>query len=98
MDSRYSVAGLGDRNNDSKAEFLVGAPYAASGGTNRGLAKVYSGADASVLHTLSGANNGEHFGKVVAAMDEDNDGDGTNDFVVSAPDYNTNEGRGHYYR
>jgi hypothetical protein len=50
------------------------------------------------MNTLTGANNNEHFGKVVAGIAGDVDGDGTNDFVVAAPDYNSNEGRGHYYR
>ena len=94
----YSVAGLGDRNGDSKAEFIVGAPFAAGGGTARGIAKVYNGGTGAVMNTLTGANNNEHFGKVVAGIEGDVDGDGTNDFVVGAPDYNSNEGRGHYYR
>jgi hypothetical protein len=96
----YSVAGLGDRTGDSKAEFLVGAPFAAGGGTARGIAKVYNGGGdtPAVLNTLTGANNNEHFGEVVAGIAGDVDDDGTNDFVVGAPDYNSNEGRGHYYR
>ena len=94
----YSVAGLGDRTGDSKAEFLVGAPFAAGGGTARGIAKIFNGDTGAVIYTLTGANNNEHFGKVVAEVEGTIDGDGHNDFVVAAPDFNTDEGRGHFYR
>jgi len=96
----YSVAGLGDRTSDSKAEFIVGAPFAAGGGTARGIAKVFNGDTGAVIHTLTGANDDEHFGKVVAEVEGNIDGilNGPNGFIVAAPDFNTDEGRGHYYR
>ncbi len=76
-----SVAGAGDVNGDGKADFIVGEPYAASGGTNRGKAYVYSGATGGVLYTISGTENSALLGFPVSGAG-DVDGDGKADFII----------------
>ena len=69
----WSVAGLGDLNGDGKAEVAVGT-------SNGWPVHVYSGADGSILHTLTG---GSYFGASIASIG-DVDGDAVPDFVVGA--------------
>ncbi len=72
-----SATGIGDVNGDGTVDFIAGAPTA--GGT--GAAFVYSGKDASVLHSLKGNTKGGQFGYEVSECG-DIDGDSTPDFLV----------------
>lgn len=72
---RLSVAGVGDINEDGKADFIVGIPYA-------NLVFIYSGADGSLLYQLNGDSRAE-FGHSVAGIGDVN-GDGKSDFIVGA--------------
>jgi hypothetical protein len=80
----HSVASVGDINRDGKDDFAIGEPYAASGGTNRGAAYVYSGATGAIIYTLTGTENNGLFGYSVDGTG-DVDADGYADFMVGEP-------------
>ncbi len=75
----YSVAGISDVDGDGKADFIIGAPIADSGGA----ASVYSGGTGSLIYRKNG-NSGYFFGASVAGIGDIN-GDGTSDFIIGAP-------------
>lgn len=86
----FAVALLEDIDVDGRADVLLGAPFAAAGGTERGRVFVYGSASpAAPLFTLSGAGDAGRFGSVVAPLGDFN-GDGRADFAVGAP--NSTEG------
>lgn len=70
---------IGDINSDGHDDFLIGRE-------NDNNVKVYSGADARVLHSLNGPQY-SNFGDVVANIGDIN-GDAVMDFAVSAPLFN----------
>ena len=86
-----SVAGLGDINSDGKPDFVIGAPGknigAGEGGkTDVGVAYFFSGADGSLIRTLSDPDStvDARFGFAVANAG-DVDGDGVSDALIGAP-------------
>lgn len=78
-----SVAILGDVNNDTLPDILVGAPYDDTVAQNAGAAQILSGADGSVLNTFHGVAMNDWFGFAVAGLG-DLDDDGVPDMAVSA--------------
>ena len=74
-----SAVGIGDINDDGIPDFAAGAP--GSGGV--GAVYVYSGKDASVIHSLTGKTRAAQFGYEVSELGDFN-GDGCPDFFVGA--------------
>ncbi len=65
----YSLAVLGDLNNDGFAEILVGAPVA--GEADSGEVFLFSGGDGALLRTFTGQAAGDRFGHAVIAVQTD---------------------------
>ena len=76
-----AVSGAGDVNDDGYDDFAAASTAAGSPG-GAGYVRVYSGLDASVLHTFVGAP-GEHLGWSIDAAG-DVDGDGHADLVTGS--------------
>ena len=76
------VSGVGDVNSDGHADVVVGAvQWLVTIG--KGYAEVFSGADGSVLYTLTGLAVGDQFGYYVDDVG-DMDSDGIGDIAVGA--------------
>ncbi len=93
------VSGAGDMNGDGFADLVVGALFDDNNGANSGMARVYSGADGSVLYQLDGDDPGDWFGYDVRGAGDLN-GDGFADLVVGAirdDDNGTDAGRTRVY-
>jgi hypothetical protein len=85
-----SIARLGDWNSDGVPDCVGGSPF--DGGISQlGVARVFSGADGSVLHEHEGIAG--QYGAGVGALG-DIDGDGSIDFGVGAPDTGSSLGPG----
>lgn len=80
----FSVSGGGDVDDDGYDDFVVGAYFNDAGGSNAGLARVFSGVDGSTLYTFLGAGPHDIFGRSVS-MAGDVNLDGFEDVVVGAP-------------
>ena len=86
----FSVSGAGDVNGDGFADVIVGANGDDNNGTWSGSARVFSGADGSVLYTFDGGSKDEYFGWSVSGAGDVN-GDGYADLIIGAP-YDDNNG------
>ncbi len=91
-----AVAGLGDLNADGFDEFLIGAFQDDVNGSSSGSAKVYSGADGSVLYWKTGDGPGDIFGTNLDGAGDVN-ADGVPDFIVGAPESLDDCSRGYGY-
>jgi hypothetical protein len=69
-----SVDGAGDVNGDGYNDFVVGAPQESSVSSNGGIARVFSGADGSVLYTFYGGYQDLQGYKVSGPGDVNGDG------------------------
>ncbi len=78
-----SVSGAGDVNNDGFDDFIVGAPLADNNGSTSGSARVYSGANGSILYTFHGDSLGDNLGTSVSGAGDVNN-DGFDDLIVGA--------------
>ena len=95
----YSVAGVGDVNNDGYDDVVLGA-YAYSGGDDRGKGYLYlgdaGGLSSNVTSTGEGVSSGDSFMRDCAGVGDIN-GDGYDDVIVSAPRFDNYEDRGCVY-
>ncbi|NBW41123.1 hypothetical protein EBR25_08985 [bacterium] len=81
-----SVSFVGDVDGDGYDDMIIGAHYAdTDNGPDTGKADVISGSDGSILFTFMGDSTNSQFGFAVAGPGDLN-GDGTPDFLVSAPE------------
>jgi FG-GAP repeat protein len=78
------VAGVGDINNDGYPDVIVGAIFADGLTSFSGEARVFSGADGSLLHVIPGLEFGSGFGFNVAGLDDLN-ADGVPDIGIGVP-------------
>jgi len=79
-----SVDGLGDINGDGVPDFIVGSKLEDNAMENAGAARVYSGADASVLFHIEGTASNQYLGARVASAGDLNK-DHVPDFLISSP-------------
>lgn len=97
--SGFSIAGAGDVDGDGRADYIVGSPGSAAGGTSRGRVRVYSGAAGTVLYDIAGTLNNAMLGYAVSGAGDVN-GDGKADFIMGAPfvnDVGSERGRVYLY-
>ncbi len=92
----FSVARVGDVNDDGRPDFAVGAPRYSQAGTDWGRVYLFFGgpaldATADVILECPDATDGPQFGFSVSAAGDVN-GDGRDDFIVGAP-YDDTVGR-----
>ncbi len=85
----FSVASAGDVNGDGFDDLVVGAFKDDSAGTDAGLVRVLSGADATILFTFLGDHAGDELGRCVAGVG-DVDRDGRPDVMAGAALEDTN--------
>ena len=78
-----SVSGAGDVNGNGYADLIVGAYLDDNNGSQSGSARIFSGADGSILYTFDGDSAGDVFGISVSGV-EDVNGDGYHDVIVGA--------------
>jgi hypothetical protein len=75
----YSVAGVGDIDDDGRDDVLVGAP-----GGSEGFVYAYSGFDGSLLYSHSRVN--QPFGGIIEAVGDMN-ADRVSEYVVAVPEF-----------
>ena len=80
----WSVAALGDINNDGVADYVVGAPQRNNATNTKGYARVYSGATGAQIFSFAGVLADMEFGYAVGGGSDVN-GDGRLDIIVGAP-------------
>lgn len=84
----HALRSVGDVDADGRPDFLVGAPYDDTAGTDTGIAFLYSGRDGALLRTLTPLFPSERFGFSVSGVGDTN-GNGTPDLLVGAPSGST---------
>ena len=74
-----ALSGIGDVNNDTVPDFIIGASGDDDNGNDSGTVWLQSGADGSVIHMILGRSPGDLFGGSVSAVSDLNQ-DGVDDF------------------
>jgi FG-GAP-like repeat/FG-GAP repeat len=78
-----ALASIGDTDNDTYPDILVGLPGIDTGGTDVGSARLISGRLFTVLQTLNGTSANDNFGTSLCSIGDIN-GDNRPDFVVGS--------------
>ena len=78
-----TVSDAGDVNGDGFDDIIVSAPGAQNNGTRSGSARVFSGADGSILYSFDGNAPNDDFGHSLSGAGDVN-GDGFDDVIVGA--------------
>jgi uncharacterized repeat protein (TIGR01451 family) len=94
----FSVAGAGDVNGDSFADFLVGAPTFANGNVNEGQVSLYYGSSSGVTAspwTIEGNSSNTKLGYALDSAGDVNN-DGYDDILLGGPEYRNTELREGY--
>jgi hypothetical protein len=78
-----NCVGVDDQNGDNIPDFLVGANKDKSIGIQTGAVRLYSGVDASLLHTFYGEDEWDQLGSSMGNFGDLN-GDGITDFGIAA--------------
>lgn len=89
----WSTGSAGDLNGDGFDDLIVGEPLWSASTNYEGRIQVFSGADASVLLTITGGYVDTGLGRYVAGIG-DWDGDGTGDIAASGWDIADTDGDG----
>ncbi len=92
----FSASAAGDVNNDGIADYIIGAQNESSAFASAGRARVYSGANGSVLYSFSGESTAAFMGTSVAAAGDVNN-DGFDDVIVGSHGYPNGLGVGRVY-
>lgn len=92
-----SLASVADVNGDGIRDLLASFPESNFAGMDSGGVYVYSGATGAVLYTFYGAGANDLFGLSVARAG-DVDGDGREDLIIGAPQFNVTSPAGGYAR
>jgi hypothetical protein len=88
-----TLAGIGDLDRDGVSDFLVGAPYSDTNGSNAGLVRAVSGASLATIHTIYGDVAQFRLGFAVASIGDFNH-DGVDDYAAGAPNATSAYGEG----
>ena len=99
-----NIAGIGDFDEDGFDDFVYGLHEDSSKGSInyiRGKKKLsedgeFDLSDTSLVTTVEGENQGDHFGSSIGGIGDFN-GDGYPDVIVGAPGYGSNTGRAYIY-
>ncbi|MCA9773205.1 MAG: FG-GAP repeat protein, partial [Myxococcales bacterium] len=78
-----SISGAGDMDGDAVSDFIAGAPFNNTNGSDSGSVWVYSGTTSLPIHMLYGGVAGDFFGWSVSGAGDVN-GDAYADFIVGA--------------
>ena len=80
-----SVSLISDVDGDGDDDFIAGSPYGDHNGTlETGIVRVFSGANANIIHSFFGDSAGDHLGWSVCRGGDVNN-DGTPDVIAGAP-------------
>jgi hypothetical protein len=80
----WAVASVGDVNGDGVADFAGGAIDDDNSGSSSGSMRVWSGANAQAIFTVSGFASNQLFGNTIVGIGDQNN-DGVPDIAVGAP-------------
>jgi FG-GAP repeat len=78
----------GDVNGDGKVDLIVGSYTSSDGASQAGKAQVFSGADGSLIRTMTSTTENENFGFDAVGIGDTNH-DGRIDYLVSAANLDT---------
>ncbi|MDA0667412.1 MAG: integrin alpha [Planctomycetota bacterium] len=82
------VSSAGDYDLDGTPDFMIGSPFADTGGrTDNGIVQIFSGLTGLEISLLEGLSSLDYFGSSVSGNQNIND-DATPDFIIGSPNRN----------